>query len=92
MYGAELEDDEDEVEEELRAREAAPASGDEAPQSTPAPKTSPEPVKEAPPATEQKESIPEQHRDSSKTTAGELHKPGDEGGELLPKAAHDATK
>jgi mitochondrial intermembrane space import and assembly protein 40 len=117
MYGAELEDDEDEVEEELHAREAVPAPGDEAPQA--APKTSPEPVKEAPQLTpksspepakeapqptpkpspepakeaaERKEPIPELHRDSSKTTASESQKSGDEGGELLPKASHDATK
>ena len=86
-YGAELEDDEDEVEEELHAREAATAPGDEAPQSTP--KTFPEPVKEA---EERKEPIPELHRDSSKTTNSELEKSGDEGCELLPKAVHDATK
>ncbi|TVY26599.1 Mitochondrial intermembrane space import and assembly protein 40 [Lachnellula hyalina] len=99
MYGAELEDDEEEVEEELRAREASPAPGDEAPQS--APKTSQEPPKEAaaptpaPPAEEQKKPIldaPEVHVDTAKETVGESQDSGDEGSQLLPKAAHDATK
>lgn len=100
MYGAELEDDEEEVEEELRAREASPAPGDEPPQS--APKASPEPPKEAPApvsapsAKEQKKAIPEIHGDTAEETVGEpqksREKSGDEDSQLVPKAAHDATE
>ncbi|TVY87905.1 Mitochondrial intermembrane space import and assembly protein 40 [Lachnellula willkommii] len=96
MYGAELEDDEEEVEEELRTREALPVPEDEAPQS--APETSPEPPKEAsapvpaPQVKEQKKTSPEVHGATAKETVGESQKSGDEGSELVPKAAHDDTK
>jgi intermembrane space import and assembly protein 40 len=103
MYGSELEDDDDEVEEELHAREAAPASGDDTPQQTP--QKAPEPAKEASqqveqkttapeakaPAPEPKAPSPESPPNSSKTKVSEPEKSGDEGGELLPKAVHDAT-
>jgi len=100
MYGSELEDDDDEVEEELRAREADPASGDDvgddAPQ--PSPQKAAEPMKETPRTTDQKapppepkSPSPESHSESSKRTASKPERSGDEGGELLPKAAHDAT-
>ncbi|TVY48849.1 Mitochondrial intermembrane space import and assembly protein [Lachnellula occidentalis] len=96
MYGAELEDDEEEVEEELRAREASPAPEDEATPSIPKP--SPEPPTEAPalasatPVKEQKTPVPEVHGDTVKGTVYESQKSGDEDSQLLPEAAHDATK
>jgi intermembrane space import and assembly protein 40 len=91
MYGSELEDDDEEVEEELRAREAAPA-GDAPPQPTADPV--PEVAKEAAPGPAkpaQKAPAEDPHRDSTATTAQNAQKSGDEGGELVPKAAHDAT-
>ncbi|KAH7355156.1 hypothetical protein BKA65DRAFT_497782 [Rhexocercosporidium sp. MPI-PUGE-AT-0058] len=102
MYGSELEDDEDEVEEELRARESAVASGDEA--SNPdteqiqqvSDKVTPQATAEKKPAqpAEEKNVVEEPHKDTSKATAESVAKsqPGDEGGELVPKASHDATK
>ncbi|PVH76772.1 hypothetical protein DL98DRAFT_517763 [Cadophora sp. DSE1049] len=108
MYGSELEDGEDEVEEELRARESAAASGDEKDTSERtqqvSDKPTPPPTEEKKPAqpTEQKQQgqpsgekklVEEPHRDTSKATAESVGKPqGDEGGELVPKASHDATK
>ncbi|KAE8451731.1 hypothetical protein EG329_003188 [Mollisiaceae sp. DMI_Dod_QoI] len=94
MYGSELEDDEDEVEEEIRAQQSA-KDGD-APTATATPKQSteaePKPATEATsqPA-ETKKPAEESHRDSSATSSESAQKGGDEGGELLPKAAHDAT-
>jgi mitochondrial intermembrane space import and assembly protein 40 len=91
MYGSELEDDEEEIEEEIRARESAAVSGEASAKSTrePEPQTS----TEAPSLpTEEKKATPEApHRDSQSTAAAEAQKAGDEGGELLPKAVHDAT-
>ncbi|KAF4615636.1 hypothetical protein G7Y89_g15270 [Cudoniella acicularis] len=88
MYGAELEDDEDEVEEELRAREQASSSGETVPQSET--QSVPEPTKEATPVVGKKD-VAAPHQDSKETTASEAQKAGDEGGELLPKAVHDAS-
>lgn len=83
MYASELEDDEDEVEEELRSREAAPAAEPLAVASTdsqiaakPQPETKSE---ELPP------------RDSLSTPVESAQSVGDEGGDLVPKSAHDAT-
>ncbi len=91
MYGSELEDDEDEVEEEIRAQEAAEASGEVSAKSTSEP--TPQTTKEAQsPLTEEKRATPEApHRESQNTTAAEKQRGGDEGGELVPKAAHNAT-
>lgn len=70
MYGSELEDDEDELEDDLRA-EASPRSS-EAPQDiTTTVERQPQPSQ---PATQQ----------GSKPALA-----GDEGGELVPKVAHD---
>ncbi len=81
MYGSELEDDEDQVEEELRAMEGEAPSGNEAPQK--APESTPN----------LKEQILEEkpHRDSSVSTKDSARSAGDEVEDLLPKAAHDAT-
>jgi len=91
MYGSELEDDEDELEEEIRAQGSTEAVGEGPVKSTaePTPQTS----KEAPsPATEEEKPAPEaSHRDSQSTTATGAQKAGDEGGELVPKAAYDAS-
>jgi len=94
MYGSELEDDEDEVEEEIRARQSAKDEDAAAATATPKESTEsgPKPATEATPEpTEIKKSVEESHRDSSATTLESAQKGGDEGGELLPKAAHDAT-
>lgn len=92
MYGSELDDDEDEVEEELRARESTSASND-APQHSPqagaeAPEEAPSKTTET--KTEQTKLV-EVHKDSQSTPAVTAQKSGDEEGELLPKAVHDAT-
>lgn len=87
MYASELEDDEDEVEEELRAREAA-SSGDENPSK---PEPSAQASAERIPRDEPKKPAEEAHRDSSSTAVGSAETSGDEGGELLPKSVHDAT-
>ena len=90
MYGSELQDDEEEVEEELLAREVAPSPDDskapstesaEAP--TPSQKVTSEAVETKP--------IEQPHRESSSTTGDKIQLGGDEGEELLPKAAHDET-
>ncbi|KAJ8058027.1 hypothetical protein OCU04_013201 [Sclerotinia nivalis] len=112
MYASELEDDEAEVEEELRAREAANGSEkgpEEGPESS-KPSTQKSPVsKKSEEKFEEKSSEPitpttqkpsesksspteEKHRDSqSSTTPEPTQNSGDEGGELVPRAAHDAT-
>lgn len=83
VYASELEDDEDEVEEELRAREAA-TSGDPSEQ----PSTgSPKPQASSP--TELKKE--EVHLDSSDPAFKNATKAGGEVKESTPKAAHDAT-
>ncbi|CAL3967150.1 unnamed protein product [Diplocarpon coronariae] len=103
MYGSELEDDEDEVEDELRAREDAAAAGDEP---LKAPEQSPrgsenhvgEPTEEekpvTPKSTEDKKPTEQPHRDGSSATAESItaDRNGDEGGKLVPRAAHDATR
>ncbi|TVY83093.1 Mitochondrial intermembrane space import and assembly protein [Lachnellula suecica] len=90
MYGPELEDDEDEVEEELRAREAGTASGDEDPQSNQ--KQSPEAVEEEPQPIEHNDPAPESAPGSAKSpTIETLKSEKSEDDDLLPKAAHDAT-
>jgi len=105
MYGSELEDDEDEVEEELRARESAAASGNDKDASERtqqvSEKTIPPPAeeniaqptnqKQAAKSEEEKKVVEEPHRDTSKASAESVSKPqGDEGGELVPRASHDA--
>ncbi|CZR64795.1 related to rabbit histidine-rich calcium-binding protein [Phialocephala subalpina] len=98
MYGSELEDDEEEVEQEIRAQQAGKEG--EAPDTPPAtPKETTESVSK--PATDStdatsesikpKNPVEESHIDSSATTSEDSQKAGDEGGELLPKSAHDAT-
>jgi intermembrane space import and assembly protein 40 len=91
MYGSELEDDEDEVEEEIRAQQSA-KDGESAPAATEETESIPEPATEATPqSTEPKKAVEESHRDSSATTSEAAQKTGDEGEELLPRAVHDAT-
>lgn|ERR1700683_5195213 len=91
MYGSELEDDEDEVEEEIRAQESEKASSEASAKSTP--ESALESSKEAlsPPAQEKKATPDASHRDSQSTTAAETQKAGGEGGDLVPKASYDAT-
>lgn len=143
MYGSELEDDEDELEDEIRARESGDATGDEPSKSHHTQETedvsgnaaTPPPQKQkadrgsyqdskdatSKPSTPSKASgqsddisgissqplqdgqkaAAEPYRDSSDATAksaktspsGNGEKPGngDEGGELVPRAAFDAT-
>ena len=82
MYGSELED-EDEIEEELRA-EGSPRSFD-------ASHDTPTPVQgQAQPSWPAAWEGPEAAIESSKSAAKPI-KAGDEGGELVPKAAHDGT-
>lgn len=97
LYGSELDDDEQEVEDELHAREMATTSS-EAPaqlQATPEASTKETPESKALPADVKKSEAPkpaeESHRDSQSTTAEQAQTLGDEGGELLPKDVHDAT-
>jgi len=83
MYGSELEDDEDEVEEELRA-EASPRSSDASDDMT-------TPVNGQPqPSQHEAQEGPEPTIESS-TSATKSIRAGDEGDELVPKAAHDGT-
>ncbi|TGO53944.1 hypothetical protein BCON_0115g00270 [Botryotinia convoluta] len=109
MYTSELENEEDEIEEELRAREAAngseeggsePLSQKAAVSGKPEEKSEKKPEGKSEPAkpTTQKaiesnsDSTEEKHRDSRNSTTPEsTQNSGDEGGDLLPRAAHDAT-
>jgi hypothetical protein len=83
MYGSELEDDEDELEEELKAEgsvRSSDASGD-----------TPTPVQEqTQPSQPAAREGPEPTVESSKSATKPIIA-GDEGGELVPKAAHDGT-
>ena len=90
MYASELEDDEDEVEEELRARDAAPAGEESRISSSESAKVTKPEQSTATPAAERKP-VEQPHRDSSSTIAENIEKAGDEGEELLPKVVHDAT-
>lgn len=83
MYASELDDDEDDVEEELRAREAADAG--ESPD-----KPSEAHASSTPPIPDAKQPVEEPHRDSSNATVGDAQSGGEPAEELLPKAAHDA--
>lgn len=89
-YASEFEDDEEEVEEELRAREAVPAEKDaDKPQiedTKPA-----EPSQSAAPETAKSKPTEQPHLDSRDATSQQATTLGNEGGELVPKAAHDAT-
>jgi mitochondrial intermembrane space import and assembly protein 40 len=91
MYGSELEDDEEELEEEIRAQENAKPSSEDSAKLTPESTT--QTSKEAPStSSEEKKAISETpHRDGQSTPRAETQKAGDEGGELVPKAAYDAT-
>jgi len=89
MYASELEDDEDEVEEELRAREAVSARDESPVPSSESAKVAEPSQSDTIPAAESK-SVEQPHRDSSSTTAINTQKTEDEGDELLPKAVHDA--
>jgi intermembrane space import and assembly protein 40 len=80
MYGSELEDDEDELEEELRADEAARASQSSAQEPSPVPGQSHSSPNTAPRETQE----PKLVQDSA-TSGGKPAISGDEGGELTPK-------
>ncbi|EPE24388.1 hypothetical protein GLAREA_08240 [Glarea lozoyensis ATCC 20868] len=94
-YGAELEDDEEEVEQELRARQQDSNSEKASTQAETLPLQA-EPSQEPPKVgteVNKKESIEntEPYRDSTNTKSAEATKSGDEGGHLVPKSAHDAS-
>jgi intermembrane space import and assembly protein 40 len=109
-YASELEDDEDEVEQELRAREMAKEGVERSvePQTPSTSKAIESPPKPVEPASEPAKPVPEpaveksqdntgaapkeqEHfRDSRNAKSETVEHIGDEGGELLPKAAFDA--
>jgi intermembrane space import and assembly protein 40 len=90
MYGSELEDDEDELEDEIRTQQSAKASGEPSAKSTP--ESAPQAAETSPTPSKEEKAISEApHRDSQSTTVAETQKAGDEGSELVPKSAHDAT-
>ncbi|KAA8570613.1 hypothetical protein EYC84_000012 [Monilinia fructicola] len=105
MYASELEDDDAEVEEELRAREAAKGSDEgsserskslaqEAPESKKPKEKSSGPLTPTTQIDTESNSKPteEKHRDSQSSNTPEFTpNVGDEGGKLVPRAAHDAT-
>jgi intermembrane space import and assembly protein 40 len=88
-YASEFEDDEDELEEELRARDAG-SPDQELP--TPPSKTTdtPEPSPKVAPEPAQSDPVDQPYRDSPNVTKDKVQKSGDEGEQLLPKAVHDA--
>jgi len=90
MYASELEDDEDEVEEELRAREAVPAGEQTTVPSSKSTKVAEPSQSTAIPAAEESKPVEQAHQDRSSTTVENTQKAGDEGEELLPKGVHDA--
>lgn len=94
MYESELEDDDVEVEEELRAREAAKGPDGGSSDSKKFEKKSSEPLTPTTQEATESKSKPteERHRDGQNSTMPKstTHS-GDEGGELVPRAAHDAT-
>ncbi|KAB8297622.1 hypothetical protein EYC80_001430 [Monilinia laxa] len=107
MYASELEDDEAEVEEELRAREAAKGSdegsSEQSKSSTQDATESKKPKEKSPgpltPTTQidtesnsKPTDLEEKHRDNQNSNTPESPRNlGDEGGKLVPRAAHDAT-
>lgn len=90
MYASELEDDEDEVEEELRAREAAPSSEQTTLPSADSANESKASEPTPGPAVAESKSVEQAHQDSSNTVAVNTQNLGDGEKELLPKVAHDA--
>jgi intermembrane space import and assembly protein 40 len=83
MYGSELEDDEDELEEELRA-EGSPHGSDTS-HDTPTPLNG-QPQPSQPVAQEGLKPAIQISKSATKSIKG-----GDEGGELVPRAAHEGT-
>jgi intermembrane space import and assembly protein 40 len=104
MYGSELEDDEDELEDELLARENAPSGdGENAPpspstQSAPpvAQKTTdpsePKRVSEESPHDSQRAKPASTQTDDNSKEDADSQTSGEKDDELIPKAAHDATR
>jgi mitochondrial intermembrane space import and assembly protein 40 len=91
MYGSELEDEEDEIEEEILAQENAKASSEES--TKPTFESAPEPSKDAlsPPAQEKAAAPNTSDGENQDTAAAETRKTGHESGDLVPKASYDAT-
>ena len=87
-YASEFEDDEEEVEDELRARDAAAEEVSPTPQSATA--RSAEPSQKVASEASESKPIEEPHRESSNTTADQVPNSGSKGEEVLPKAAFDA--
>ncbi|CAG8949222.1 hypothetical protein HYFRA_00004846 [Hymenoscyphus fraxineus] len=83
MYGPELEDEEDEVEDELRAREQASANGSESEALTPTT------IRETPKSTQEAPGTATKAAKENKRV--EAPKSADAHKETVPKAAHDAT-
>lgn len=89
-YASEFEDDEEELEEELRARQAV-SPDDASPSPSSETTKTPEPSQKDAPEAAKSLPVEQPHRDSSNASAGEVKISGDEGVKLLPKAVHDAT-
>jgi intermembrane space import and assembly protein 40 len=104
MYGSELEDDEDELEGELLAREnAASGDGENAPPSpstqsvTPVAQKTTEPIEpkrvsEESPRDSQRAKPTSTQTDDNPKEAADTQTSGEKDDELIPKAAHDATR
>ncbi|CZS89302.1 related to rabbit histidine-rich calcium-binding protein [Rhynchosporium agropyri] len=97
MYGSELEDIEDEVVEELPAKETA--SRDESTKSKPTQETSHQPSTHATEeniptqgSEEKKAEVPQHDARKANAEASLQSISGDEGGELVSRASHDTTK
>jgi mitochondrial intermembrane space import and assembly protein 40 len=104
MYGSELEDDEDELEDELLARENSPSGDGENAPSSPSTQSVPPVAQKTTEPSEPKRVSEEAHRESQRTPpsstqtgdnseeAADTQTSGEKDDELIPKAAHDATR
>ena len=91
MYASELDDDEDEVEEELRARAAAESGEVPSSEGVLANKSINSPhTTETSPETK-KAGEPSNHESSGTTAAASADPAAEDNKELVPKATHDAT-
>ena len=88
-YASEFEDDEEEVEEELRARDTA-SSDDASPVLSSETAKAPEPSQKVTPEAAESKPVEQSHRDSFNVTADEVQKSAGDEEELVPKAVHDA--
>lgn len=86
VYGSELEDDEDDVEEELNARDATNASDSSSPSSN-SEESSPTPNQAL--STESKLTVEKPHHDIRSTAASAVQASEDESKKSVAKATHD---